>query len=229
MDEKTERLLEHSWRHFALHSQQRTTVFNFFTASAALTISGLFYVLATPTAPRAFGVVAGLGAAVLSLVFWKLDQRVTQIIKEGEHASIAIESELAEIYRQFARVERLEVNRSLSPFSGTWSYGRSFRLMFLVVALTGLIGAGFSMHLATVGAGSASDSNKRPANTISKPAEDGSSPPSLRSEKIYLSPSLRGDERDGVAPRTKLNTQVRPAASNHRDDCRHQMQQKPPA
>lgn len=148
MDEQNERLLEHAWRHFAFHAQQRTTVFNFFTASAGLTLTGLFYVLATPTAPKVFGIAAGVGAAMLSLIFWKLDQRVTQLIKVGEQVSIAIEQSLPDpVYRLFDRAERLDVNGSLSPFKATWSYGRSFRLMFLVVAITGLVGAGAALRL----------------------------------------------------------------------------------
>ena len=52
--------LDHAWRHFELHAVQRTTVFNFFAASAGLVLSGLAYILATASAPREFGVAAGL-------------------------------------------------------------------------------------------------------------------------------------------------------------------------
>lgn len=90
MNDADQRALEHAWRHFALHAEQRTTVFNFFIASAGLTPSGLFYVLATPVAPKAFGIAAGLGAALLALTFWKLDERVAQLIKEGERVLIEI-------------------------------------------------------------------------------------------------------------------------------------------
>lgn len=147
MDEQSERLLEHAWRHFSFHAQQRTTVFNFFTASAGLTLTGLFYVLATPAASRGFGIAAGVGAAILALIFWKLDQRVTQIIKEGEEVSILIEQSLPNPgHRIFERTDRLDVNASLNPFKSKWSYGNSFRLMFMAVGITGLIGAGAAIR-----------------------------------------------------------------------------------
>lgn len=140
MNEDDERLLEHAWRHFALHAQQRTTVFNFYTASAGLALTGMFYVLATAAAPKVFGVAAGLGAALLSFVFWKLDERVTQMIKVGEQILVALEQSLPDPrHRIFERVEGQSVNSNL--FRGVWSYGRSFRTMFLVVGIIGLVGA----------------------------------------------------------------------------------------
>lgn len=179
MNEENERLLEHAWRHFSFHAQQRTTVFNFFTASAGLTLSGLFYVLATPTAPKIFGVAAGLSAALLALIFWKLDQRVTQLIKEGENVSIAVEQLLTnQLHRVFSRVEQINVNTSYFPFSGTWSYGRAFRLMFIIVAFTGLLGAGAATRTVL------SALEVRPTKVIvGKPAAVKSETATIRSER----------------------------------------------
>jgi hypothetical protein len=142
MSNLDDRLSEQGWRYFALHSEQRTTVFNFFVASAGLTLSGLFYILATPSAPKAFGVAAGIGAMLLATIFWKLDQRVAQLIKEAERLMIDVEAGTPDPrLRVFERAERLPVNGSRWPLYGTWSYGRSFRSMFLVVGLLGTGGA----------------------------------------------------------------------------------------
>lgn len=139
--------MEHAWRYFALHAEQRTTVFNFFTAAAGLTLTGLAYVLATKSAQREFGVVAGVGAMLLAFVFWKLDQRVAQLTKCAEQVLIEIEGRvLPDQQRTFALADRLPVNGTLSPFSGTWSYGRAFRTLFLSVAALGLIGASISAY-----------------------------------------------------------------------------------
>jgi hypothetical protein len=137
-----ERALEHCWRYFALHSQQRITVFNFFVAASGLTLSGLAYVLATPSTPKEFGVAAGIGAMLLALIFWKLDQRAAQLIKCSEQILIASERQtMSDRQQMFAQTEALPVNTSLLPFSGTWSYGRSFRFLFAGVAALGLLGA----------------------------------------------------------------------------------------
>lgn len=147
MSEANERALEHSWRYFALHSQQRTTVFNFFAGAAGLTLSGLAYVLATESAPHEFGIAAGLGATLLTLVFWKLDQRVAQLTKCAEEMVVGIEGQMfPEEYRIFANADELPVNGTRSPFVGTWSYGRSFRLLFASVAAFGLVGTLISAY-----------------------------------------------------------------------------------
>lgn len=142
MIDTNELALEHAWRYFALHSEQRTTVFNFFAAAAGLTLTGLAYVLGTSGAPAQFGVAAGVGAVLLALVFWKLDQRVAQLTKCAEQVIAELEIEvLPDAYRMFSRADTLPVNASRSPFCGSWSYGRSFRILFASVAALGLSGA----------------------------------------------------------------------------------------
>lgn len=145
MSNVDERAMEHAWRYFALHAEQRTTVFNFFAAAAGLTLSGLAYVSATNSTPSEYGVVAGFGATLLALVFWKLDQRVAQLTKCAEEILIVSEKlALPEAQQVFAQADKLTVNQSKSPFSGTWTYGRSFRILFVSVAALGLIGAGIN-------------------------------------------------------------------------------------
>ena len=137
--------LDHAWRHFALHAGQRISVFNFYVASSGLLLSGLVYVLATDKAPWPLGVAAGLGAAALSLVFWKLDQRSAELVNAGETVIEAIEaSALPPGSRVFTAISVLPVNTwPPSPRSG-WSFGRSFRVLFAAVAVLGLAGAATS-------------------------------------------------------------------------------------
>lgn len=142
MSGRDELALEHAWRYFALHSEQRTTVFNFFAAAAGLTLTGLAYVLGTKNTPAQFGLAAGIAAVILSLVFWKLDQRVAQLTKCAEQVIVQLEGvALPESHRVFSLADALPVNQSRFPFRGTWSYGRSFRILFAGVAALGLSGA----------------------------------------------------------------------------------------
>jgi hypothetical protein len=84
---------------------------------------------------------AGIGALLLSLVFWKLDQREDQLIKGAENVIIQIENRIfLSTERTFALSEDLPVNQSLLPFGGTWSYGRAFRVLFSSVAAIGVLG-----------------------------------------------------------------------------------------
>lgn len=145
MNNGKECALDHAWRYFALHAEQRTTVFNFFAAAAGLTLSGL--VAATSSKPGELGLVAGLGAMLLALVFWKLDQRVAQLTKCAEQVLVEIERQIFTSEQQtLVRSENLPVNISVLPFSGTWSYGRAFRILFAGVAAAGLIGAAINSY-----------------------------------------------------------------------------------
>jgi hypothetical protein len=146
--------LEHAWRYFALHSEQRTTVFNFFAAASGLTLTGLAYALGTKGASAQFGVAAGIGAVLLALVFWKLDQRVAQLTKCAEQVIAQLEiGVLPDANRMFSLADALPVNASRSPFSGTWSYGRSFRILFSGVAILGLTGAAINGYSLLKGPG----------------------------------------------------------------------------
>jgi hypothetical protein len=164
---RDELALEHAWRYFALHSEQRTTVFNFFAAAAGLTLSGLAYVLGSKGAPAQFGVAAGIGAVLLALVFWKLDQRVAHLTKCAEQVIVQLEiGMLPDAHRMFSMADALPVNGSRSPLRGTWSYGRSFRILFAGVAILGLSGAAINgcalLKEAAIGTKVAGDSVKPP-------------------------------------------------------------------
>jgi hypothetical protein len=46
MNDDEARNLDHAWRYFSLHAEQRMTVFNFYVASAGLALTGLAWTLA---------------------------------------------------------------------------------------------------------------------------------------------------------------------------------------
>lgn len=135
---------DHAWRHFQLHAQQRISVFNYFVALssslAGAIVLSLFY-----NADRAF--IAGLGGILLtglSFIFWKLDQRVAAMIKTTEDVLISIEAEM--IQHPDWRVMSLESAATRSAVSsnvltGQWTYGRSFRLIFVTMGVLGIAGA----------------------------------------------------------------------------------------
>lgn len=133
---------DHAWRHFALHADQRISVFNFYVASSGLLLSGLAYALTADARLWPMGVAAGLGVATLSLLFWKLDQRSAELIKAAEAAMEEIEvSTLPASRRVLSNIAALPTNASWLFPLGSWSFGRSFRALFLSVGLLGLSGS----------------------------------------------------------------------------------------
>lgn len=142
MTPEQQAVFDHAWRHFALHADQRISVFNFYVASSGLLLTGLAYVLAAYARLWPLGVAAGLAAAGLSLVFWKLDQRSAQLVKAAETVMEAAEAAaFPPESRVFGEIATLPVNGSWHSLRGPWSFGRSFRTLFLSVAALGLAGA----------------------------------------------------------------------------------------
>lgn len=142
--------LEHAWRYFELHAGQRMTVFNFFLFLSGLAAAGIVGAL---TASNPLPELAGTLALLLSLtsfLFSKLDQRVCFLMKEAELACARAEAILfAEENRLFekepCRTSRKRAGRR--SLSRMWTYGESFRLVFVLMGSAALIAAVYSFAL----------------------------------------------------------------------------------
>ncbi len=135
-----ERALDHCWRYFQLHAVQRLTVFNFYVVLAGLVAAGLSATLQGSPRFAMLGVVLGLILSLLSYVFWKLDQRGSFLVKHAEEAMSEMENAtLPEISRLFMREPKRFQTQRIAR--GLWTFGRSFRLVFGVMAAFGLCGA----------------------------------------------------------------------------------------
>lgn len=142
--ERTDEALDHAWRYFALHAQQRISVFNFFVVLSGILATGIGAGLQAgkPMAP----VVAILGAllALLSFVFYRLDGRASELVKLAETALISGENTCLP---GFARVVAEEA-RQRAPVASpkTWTFGRSFRLIFWVMGVAGVLASMYSLY-----------------------------------------------------------------------------------
>ncbi len=76
---------ENAWRHFAIHAEQRLKMFQFYiTISTALLGGG---VLLIRTGQNAFGLLLpSFFASFFSFVFWKLEIRTRNLVKNAEDA-----------------------------------------------------------------------------------------------------------------------------------------------
>ncbi|KTC08375.1 hypothetical protein AO387_25485 [Pseudomonas syringae ICMP 11168] len=135
-DEKITRSLEHAWKYFELHAQQRMTVFNFFLAISGLTAAGIGAGLQQGSKFSALVCLLGCFLFFIAFLFWKLDQRASLMIKASENAIIALEQ--AAVTKEasiFSNEQQLSKSFGLTA---AWSYGRCFRTCFILVALSGL-------------------------------------------------------------------------------------------
>ena len=128
--------LEHAWNYFELHAQQRISVFNYFVVLSGILAAGLAASVQGPERLASVGVALGALLILLSFVFWKLDQRTAFLIKHAEEVLKACEPTTAPLFSD----EETKTDTAKAQTS-IWTYGRSFRTIFLVIGAAGLAGA----------------------------------------------------------------------------------------
>jgi hypothetical protein len=137
MSEQLNSTSEHIWRYFELHAQQRMTVFNFYIAITGLLAAGIGFTLQQGGHYIIFSSLMGCFISFISFLFWKLDSRVSMLIKNAELALKEFEDKLPDPqYRVITKdINRIETNISLMSI---WTYGRCFRMAFLIVGISGI-------------------------------------------------------------------------------------------
>lgn len=152
MTDQEQVALDHAWRYFALHAEQRMSVFNFFVASGGLLLTGVVYAVQGPAELWGLGAAGGVLLAGLSFAFWKLDQRGGQLVKVAEDRLIAIEhAAILPTGQVFIGEQQAIKNVHYLSVLRPWTYGRSFRRIFAVIAILGLSASTASMlrHFST--------------------------------------------------------------------------------
>ncbi len=134
---KFERSLEHAWRYFELHAQQRMTVFNFFIAISGLVAAGVGLGLQQGGKFIVLASLLGCFLILVSFIFWKLDQRVSVLIKQAESALIYLEG-VGVVPEACIFTKEPSCSKG-RWFSSVWTYGKCFRWSFAFVAVTGFI------------------------------------------------------------------------------------------
>lgn len=140
-----DKALDHAWRYFALHAQQRISVFNFFVVLSGILATGIGAGLQAGKSMALVAAILGAVLALFSYVFYRLDGRGSELVKLAEDALIASEDRCMPLY---ARIVAEEDKRRISDASEpkTWTFGRSFRLMFWVMGISGLVATVCSLY-----------------------------------------------------------------------------------
>ncbi|MCK5581288.1 MAG: hypothetical protein KAJ18_08445 [Candidatus Omnitrophica bacterium] len=89
---------EYAWNYFHLHAGQRMSAFNFFIIISGLLATALvksIHALSSDFLINLFiGLAISIGLCLVPFVFWKLDQRISYLIKHAEEALKEIENVL---------------------------------------------------------------------------------------------------------------------------------------
>jgi hypothetical protein len=135
---------EHAWKYFELHANQRIAVFNFFLVLSGALSAGIAATLQGSQHFALLGVGLGVLLALVAFVFWKLDQRVSFLVKHAESALVQIEGAFPDPSLQLFHREP-SLTAAAKEASGLWgrlwTYGQVFRLLFWAMALFGVAGA----------------------------------------------------------------------------------------
>ncbi|HEE9861366.1 hypothetical protein ACXZAQ_21785 [Citrobacter portucalensis] len=128
---------EHAWRYFELHAQQRIAVFNFYIAITGLLAAGIGFSLQQEGKYLYLCSILGFFMIFISIIFWKLDHRVSMLIKNAETALQCFENNFQDQNFRILTKDKNDKHLNTSAFSN-WSYGKCFRIAFIFVGNIGL-------------------------------------------------------------------------------------------
>lgn len=141
-----DKLFEHAWKYFEIHSQQRVNVINFFLAISGIVGAGIGLSLQQGGGFNYSAGMLSLFLSFLSFIFWKLDERVSEMIKNSEEALACLEKQFEKSEAKLFTNDRINTS-SRKGLLSTWTYGRCFRCAFYVVGYAGFLIAIFSFSL----------------------------------------------------------------------------------
>ena len=138
----SEQAVEHAWKYFELHSNQRITLFNYFLFIMAGLGTAVGVILQSSNKFSYVGIFISIFIIVVSVVFWKLDQRTSFLIKQSEQVFKKLERNSSIDIGIFCNEESnlIRANMGKKYLSKILTYGLIFRATFLIMGLIGLIG-----------------------------------------------------------------------------------------
>jgi hypothetical protein len=142
--------LDHAWRYFELHADQRMSMFNYFLVLFGFVSAGLAGCLQASGVLRLVGVVLGLALAAIAFTFWKLDQRTAFLVKHAECALCSVERSVLPDGARLFGTEPSHTSQTQAMSArhrALWTYGTSFRFVFGLAAAVGLAGAALALAL----------------------------------------------------------------------------------
>jgi hypothetical protein len=147
-------LYKQAWDYFQLHSSQRLTTFNFYLVISSVVTAGLVSTLQKNFAFPQAGVLLGSLLSFFSFVFWVLDRRNGQLIKNAEAALRFFEGQYEpenqsgdepHVTKIFTRDEfstaKNRRSKSILFWKNHYSYSDCFTLVFLSFGIIGIVGA----------------------------------------------------------------------------------------
>jgi len=154
------------WNYFQLHASQRLTTFKFYITISTIVFTGYVAILGVSFSPI-LAILFGLILSLLSFIFWKLDSRNKQLIKNVEEALRYLESlpdfsegiqannKVASVLKIFTYEEeqtnKIRKNKSFWPWRNVYSYSNCFNSVFVIFGILGIVGAVYAITISFIG------------------------------------------------------------------------------
>lgn len=145
---------DHAWNYFQFHGNQRMTTFNFFVGISSLVAAGSINLIANPslTTNYFFVFILGILQMYLAFLFWKLDKRVSIMIKFAEKSLKFLEDkmefeETKIISNEDNYTEHLKTQISSLFWKNHYSYSKAFKHIFLLFGGIGSIVCLYSLFM----------------------------------------------------------------------------------
>ena len=138
----SEQAVEHAWKYFELHSNQRITMFNYFLFIIAGLGTAIGVSFQSASTFAYIGIFLSIFLSITSFVFWKLDQRTSFLIKQSEEVFKKLERNSSIDIGIFCNEESnlSKANMEKNFVTKIITYGLIFTSTFLIMGLIGLIG-----------------------------------------------------------------------------------------
>jgi len=138
----SDQAVEHAWKYFELHSNQRTTLFNYFLFIMAGLGAALGAIFQASNKFSYIGIFISIFIVLVSIIFWKLDDRTSFLIKQSEQVFQRLERnssvDIGIFCNEDANLEKANKNRNF--LNKIITYGKLFRLTFLITGIIGVLG-----------------------------------------------------------------------------------------
>lgn len=136
-----EKISEHLWKYFEIHSQQRLTLFNYYIAVSGALISAIGFCLQAEKDFRFLEISLSILLSIFSFLFYKLDQRTSFLIKRSEKSLKKLEEyfELDGV-SLFSNDEfDLENENKKRFFNKILTYGFIFKIAYFIIGFLSVV------------------------------------------------------------------------------------------
>lgn len=143
MDSKA--VIDHLWKYFEIHSQQRMMLFNFYIVICGVISSVIGYGIQSTKDLISLEITLCILLALFSFLFYKLDQRTSFLIKRSEKALANFENQFntTGINLFFNDSDDLTSRNTSRKLNKVFTYGQIFRGVFILISLLSIILAGY--------------------------------------------------------------------------------------